>query len=72
MKMLISASNALSKWLGLELPRISGIDGKGVGTQPVTTTTATVAWQCHIVDNHTTGLVIKRLLLLSRIVVTPC
>lgn len=52
MKILISASNALSKWLGLDLPRISGVDGKGVGVQPVTTTTDTLAWQCHIVENH--------------------
>ncbi len=52
MKILISASNALSKWLGVDLPRISALDGKGVGTQPVSSTADTLAWQCHIVDNH--------------------
>jgi len=51
-EIFISASNALSKWLELESPRISGIDGKGVGTQPVITTADTLAWQCHIVDNR--------------------
>ena len=34
------------------MPRISGIDGKGVGTQPVITTADTLSWQCHIVDNR--------------------
>jgi hypothetical protein len=47
---ILSISNALAKWLKLELPRIPSADGKNIGTQPLRSDEQSVAWQCHIVD----------------------
>ncbi|WP_392339465.1 DUF6933 domain-containing protein [Moritella marina] len=52
MKIQISASNALCKWMKLDLDRIPSIDGKRIGTQTITTDAETLAWQCHVIKNH--------------------
>lgn len=52
MKIQISASNALCKWMKLDLDRITSIDGKRIGTQTITTDAETLAWQCHVIKNH--------------------
>lgn len=52
MDIVISASNGLAKWLGLELPRMPSLDGKKVGTQSLQTATNLVSWQCHIISNR--------------------
>jgi hypothetical protein len=51
MKIQISASNALCKWMKLDLDRITSIDGKRIGTQTITTDAETLAWQCHVLKN---------------------
>lgn len=50
-KVIFSATNALNKWLKLDLPRIPSPDGKRIGTQPLLTDAATLSWQCHVVEN---------------------
>jgi len=52
MKLIISASNALAKWMGLELVRIPSPDGKQVGVQPLVSDEMTLAWQCHVMRLH--------------------
>jgi len=52
MEVLIGASNAFIKWMKLDLPRIPSIDGKRIGTQPITSTASSVAWQCHALLEH--------------------
>ena len=52
---IFSASNALNKWLKLDLPRIPSPDGKRVGTQPLITDAKTISWQCHVVSNTYNG-----------------
>jgi len=52
MNIIISASNALAKWLGLELPRIPSPDGNKVGTQSLQSADDLVSWQCHIISNQ--------------------
>ena len=51
MDIIISVSNALARWLELSLPRIPSPDGKGVGTQPLSTGFAKVSWQCHLLKH---------------------
>ncbi|MFP2767809.1 hypothetical protein [Oceanisphaera sp. KMM 10153] len=51
MNIIISASNALSKWMQLTLPRLPSPDGKRIGTQPLTTGFAQIAWQCHLQEH---------------------
>ncbi len=48
---IMSATNAFSKWLKLELPRIPSPDGKRIGTQPLLTNKLQVSWQCHVIQN---------------------
>jgi len=52
MKIQISASNALCKWMKLDLARIPSIDGKRIGIQTITTDAETLAWQCHVIKNN--------------------
>jgi len=52
MKIQISASNALCKWMKLDLARITSVDGKRIGTQTLTTDAETFAWQCHVIKNN--------------------
>jgi len=52
MEVLIGASNAFVKWMKLDLPRIPSIDGKRIGTQRITSTATSVAWQCHTLLEH--------------------
>ena len=52
MKIQISASNALCKWMKLDLARITSVDGKRIGTQTITTDAETLAWQCHVIKNN--------------------
>ncbi|MGL6160875.1 SEC-C metal-binding domain-containing protein [Microbulbifer sp.] len=48
---VISATKALEKWLGREIPRMPSPDGKRIGTQPLVTDSRTVSWQCHVIEN---------------------
>ena len=48
---IFSVSNALNKWLKLDLPRIPSPDGNRVGVQPLITDSKTISWQCHVVEN---------------------
>ncbi|EDM67421.1 hypothetical protein PE36_17205 [Moritella sp. PE36] len=52
MKIQISASNALCKWMKLDLIRIPSVDGKKIGKQTITTDVETLAWQCHVIKNN--------------------
>ncbi|PKH08107.1 hypothetical protein [Moritella sp. Urea-trap-13] len=52
MKIQISASNALCKWMKLDLDRIISVDGKRIGTQTITTDAETLAWQCQVIKNN--------------------
>ncbi|MFT6914930.1 MAG: hypothetical protein ACJAWL_001229 [Motiliproteus sp.] len=51
LSIVLSASNAMNKWLKLDLPRIPSPDGKRIGTQPLVTDTQQLSWQCHVVPN---------------------
>lgn len=52
MKLLISASNALVKWMRIEPPRIPSPDGKRVGVQPLKSDEQILAWQCQVIRAH--------------------
>lgn len=52
MNVLISATNAFTKWLKLDLPHIPSTDGKRIGTQPLVSDEGTLAWQCHVLHAH--------------------
>lgn len=52
MNIQISASNALCKWIKLDLSRFPSVDGKRIGTQTITTNAETLAWQCHVITNN--------------------
>lgn len=51
MDIIISSSNALSKWMQLTLPRLPSPDGKRIGIQPLVTGFTQVAWQCHLLEH---------------------
>ncbi len=51
MELLISATNALNKWMKLDLPRIPSQDGKRIGTQTLHSDANSLAWQCHVLTN---------------------
>lgn len=46
---IFSASNALSKWLKLDLPRLSVKAGRQPGVTPLVTDEKTISWQCHVI-----------------------
>lgn len=52
MQLLLSVSNALTKWMKLELPRLPSRDGKRVGVQPLNSNEHSLAWQCHVTRAH--------------------
>lgn len=52
MRLLISAANALVKWMRLELPRIPSTDGKRIGIQPLKSDEQMLAWQCQVLRAH--------------------
>ncbi|HDY84264.1 MAG TPA: hypothetical protein ENH74_01085, partial [Methylophaga sp.] len=45
---LFSASNALSKWLKLDFPRLPVGEGQRVGVVPLLTNSEMISWQCHV------------------------
>lgn len=51
MNLIISLSNAMTRWLKLSLPRLPSQDGKRIGTQVLHTNTQQVAWQCHVIKH---------------------
>ncbi|NRA72616.1 MAG: hypothetical protein HRU24_16510 [Gammaproteobacteria bacterium] len=52
MQILIGASNAFIKWMGIDLPRIPSNDGKRIGVQTISSSPTSVAWQCHALLEH--------------------
>jgi len=54
-QIIFSASNALNKWLKLDLPRLPSPDGKRIGTQSLITDAKAISWQCHVVSNTYNG-----------------
>ena len=53
LSLLFGASNALTKWLKADLPRLPLPDGsKQVGVNTLTSDNATMCWQVHIIDNR--------------------
>lgn len=48
---IISVTNAFSKWLKLDLPRFPSPDGKRIETQLLLTNEFQVGWQCHVIKN---------------------
>lgn len=52
MKYLFCTTNALSKWLKSDLPRLPAAPGQQVGVNSVTSTREQMCWQLHIIENH--------------------
>lgn len=48
MKVILSISNAMARWLKVSPPRIPSADGKRIGTQALRTDTTQIAWQCQM------------------------
>lgn len=48
-KTVFSASNALCKWLKLDLPLFPVTAGQQPGVTPLTTDNETISWQCHVI-----------------------
>ncbi|MCB2381389.1 MULTISPECIES: DUF6933 domain-containing protein [Shewanella] len=51
MKLLLSATNALNKWLKADLSRLPEKDGQRVGVHSLASDNHTCCWQVHIIDN---------------------
>lgn len=49
LNIIFSVSNALCKWLKLNLPRMVSVEGKQVGVHPLVTNEETISWQCHVI-----------------------
>jgi hypothetical protein len=51
MKYQICTTNALTKWLKTDLPRLPTLLGKQVGVNSITSTNEQMCWQLHIIEN---------------------
>jgi hypothetical protein len=51
LKLLLSATNALNKWLKADLPRLPDKEGQRVGVHALASDDHTCCWQLHIIDN---------------------
>lgn len=51
MKLLLSFSNKLTRYLQLDLPRQGSTKAKDIGKQTLNSDADTFAWQCHLVEN---------------------
>ncbi len=52
MKLLLTATNALNKWLNTDLPRLPVEQGKQAGVNTLISDVKTFSWQVHIIDNQ--------------------
>lgn len=52
MKLQICATNALTKWLKTDLPRLPVGSGQQVGVNAVASTREQMCWQLHVVENR--------------------
>lgn len=52
MKYLFCTTNALTKWLKTDLPRLPTAPGQQVGVNTVTSTREQMCWQLHIIENR--------------------
>ncbi|WP_438863280.1 amino acid adenylation [Neptunicella sp.] len=52
MQLLISASNALARWLKADFPRLPASSGKQVGVNTLQSTFQQFCWQIHIIENR--------------------
>ncbi len=52
MQLLLSASNALNKWLKADFPRLPTELGKQAGVNKLSSNDSIFSWQVHIIDNH--------------------
>jgi hypothetical protein len=52
MKLLLTATNALNKWLNTDLPRLPVEEGKQAGVNTLISDVKTFSWQVHIIDNQ--------------------
>lgn len=50
--LLFCASNALTKWLKVDLPRLPVIEGKQAGVNALKSDHTTMCWQVHIIENR--------------------
>ncbi|MDP5132023.1 MAG: amino acid adenylation [Paraglaciecola sp.] len=51
MRNLFCATNALTKWLKTDLPRLPAAPGKQVGVNGIFSTSEQMCWQLHIIEN---------------------
>ncbi|MCU7964629.1 MULTISPECIES: amino acid adenylation [unclassified Shewanella] len=51
MKLLLSTTNALNKWLKADLPRLPAQEGQRVGVHGLVSDEQVFCWQLHIIDN---------------------
>jgi len=52
MKLLLTATNALNKWLNTDLPRLPVEQGKQPGVNTLISNVNNFSWQVHIIDNQ--------------------
>ena len=52
MNYLFCTTNALTKWLKTDLPRLPAAPGQQVGVNTVTSTREQMCWQLHIIENR--------------------
>lgn len=55
MKLLLSCSNKLARYLDLNLPQQGSAQAKDIGKQRLHSDADTFAWQCHLVENSGSG-----------------
>lgn len=52
MKLQLSSTNSLNKWLKAELQRFPTLQGKQAGVNTLKSDSTTMCWQAHIIDNQ--------------------
>ncbi|EKO3941932.1 amino acid adenylation [Vibrio fluvialis] len=52
MRLQLSATNALNKWLNAEFPRLPVEEGKQAGVNKLSSDAATMSWQVHLIENR--------------------
>ncbi len=52
MRLQLSATNALNKWLKADFPRLPVEEGKQAGVNKLSSDAATMSWQVHLIENR--------------------
>ncbi len=49
---ILAATNAMRRWLSMDLPYLPDTEGGNKGTQAMHSNAEKTSWQCHVIQNH--------------------